>query len=71
MNKWLAKAAHVLSGFLVGVTIYNSFEIAVFGTFLFFLYEFLQYYKSDDWPISETREFAAGFFLVLTLLLLA
>ena len=71
LKKWSYKLAHVSSGFLVGITFPNSEGLALLGVLLFFLYEFLQYFRSVDWPISETREFAAGFFLVLTLLLLA
>lgn len=67
----LFKAIHVLSGFLVGYAYPVRPFLASIAMGLFFGYESLQYYKSVDWPINETQEFATGFYLSLLFVILS
>jgi len=63
------KIAHIFSGFLSCWGILIDPSLAWIGFAGFEIYENLQYLKKDDWAIGETREYMAGFFAGILLLL--
>ena len=69
IKKIICIISHCLAGLLTSSASLIDPSLAWIGFAGFELYENLQYLKKDDWAIGETREYMAGFFAGILLLL--